>query len=40
VAWIAVRGCVSFCGSDEIFPSMADALIGEGITVRTMQMQG
>jgi hypothetical protein len=23
-AWIATRGCVSFCGSDEIFPSMAD----------------
>jgi hypothetical protein len=22
--WIAVRGCVSLCGSDMIFPSMAD----------------
>jgi hypothetical protein len=39
-AWIATRGYVSFCGSDEIFPSMAETLIGEGIAARTMQMQG
>jgi hypothetical protein len=39
-AWIAVRGCVSFCGSDEIFSSMAETLIGEGIAARTMRMQG
>jgi hypothetical protein len=39
-AWIAARGCVSFCGSDIIFPSMAKALIGEGIVARTMRMQG
>ncbi|PWZ22933.1 hypothetical protein Zm00014a_042711 [Zea mays] len=36
----SARGCVSFYGSDEIFPSMADTLIGEGITARTMRMQG
>jgi hypothetical protein len=39
-AWIATRGCVSFYGSDGIFPSMAEALIGEGIAARTMRMQG
>jgi hypothetical protein len=39
-AWIASRGCVSFCGSDEIFSSMAEALIDEGIAARTMWMQG
>jgi hypothetical protein len=39
-AWIAARGCVSFCGSDMIFPYMAEALIGEGFAARTMQMQG
>jgi hypothetical protein len=39
-AWIAARGCVSFCGSDEIFSSMAETLIGEGIAARTMRMQG
>jgi hypothetical protein len=39
-ALISARGCVSFCGSDEIFPSMAEALIGEGIVARTMRMQG
>jgi hypothetical protein len=39
-AWIAARGCVSFCGSDGIFSSMAEALIGDGIAARTMQMQG
>jgi hypothetical protein len=39
-AWIATRGCVSFCGSDEFFPSMAETLIGEGIAARTMRMQG
>jgi hypothetical protein len=39
-AWIATRGCVSFCGSDGIFPSMAETSIGEGIAARTMRMQG
>jgi hypothetical protein len=39
-AWIATRGCVSFCGIDEIFPFMAEALIGEGIVARTMRIQG
>jgi hypothetical protein len=39
-AWIAARGCVSFCGSDEIFASMAETLIDEGIAARTMRMQG
>jgi hypothetical protein len=39
-AWIAARGCVSFCDSDIIFPSMVEALIGEGIATRTMRMQG
>jgi hypothetical protein len=38
--WIAARGCVSFYGSDGIFPSMAETLIGEGIAARTMRMQG
>jgi hypothetical protein len=38
--WIAARGCVSFCGSDVIFPSIAETLTGEGIATRTMQMQG
>jgi hypothetical protein len=37
-AWITARGCVSFCGSDEIFPYMANALIGEGFAARTMRM--
>jgi hypothetical protein len=36
--WIVARGCVSFCGSNGIFPSMAEALIGEGIAVMTMRM--
>jgi hypothetical protein len=39
-AWIAARGCVSFSGSDVIFSSMVEALIGEGIAARTMRMQG
>jgi hypothetical protein len=39
-AWIAARGCVFFCGSDEIFPSIAETLTGEGIATRTMRMQG
>jgi hypothetical protein len=39
-AWIAVRGCVSFYGSDRIFPYMAEALIDEGFAARTMWMQG
>ena len=38
-ACIVARGCVSFCGSNEIFSSMAEALIGEGIAARTMRMQ-
>jgi hypothetical protein len=28
------------CGSDRIFPPMAEILIGEGIAARTMQMHG
>jgi hypothetical protein len=39
-AWIAARGCVSFCGSDEIFSYIAEALISEGFAARTMRMQG
>jgi hypothetical protein len=30
-AWIAARGCVSFCGSGRIFASITEALIGEGM---------